>query len=219
VTRHLLVDFGEVISEAQPVVAVMRMAALVDIPAAVFHERYWASRERYDRGVPAHDYWEEVVGRPMRGAELAELRCLDLESWTHLNFATITALRDAHRRGAQLTLLSNAPHDLADEVGRCAVLAEIFTTLLFSAELHLVKPSAEIFDVALSLAERTAEDTLFIDDRAENLRTAETLGIRTHRFTTAERLAGALRGIDFAPPRNERGSGRRPFSRAQFRKR
>ena len=203
-TNHLLVDFGEVISEAQPTFAVEGMAALVGMPNGVFRERYWASRAPYDRGLSAHEYWEDVVGRPLGGAELVDLRRLDLESWTHLNFATITALRDAHRRGAQLTLLSNAPHDLAEEVGRCAVLTKIFSLLLFSAELRLTKPSAEIFDVALSLAESTPEDTLFIDDREENLRAADALGIRTHHFTTAEGLDTLLRGIDFT--RNERRS-------------
>jgi putative hydrolase of the HAD superfamily len=199
VTKHLLVDFGEVISEAQPTVAVKGMAALVGLPAGEFEERYWTFRAPYDRGLSAHEYWEEVIGRSVHGAELKELRRLDLESWTHLNFATITALRDAYRRGAHLTLLSNAPHDLAKEVGRYAVLTQIFSMLLFSAELRLAKPSAEIFDVALSLAETTPEDTLFIDDRVENLRAAEALGICTHHFTTAEHLDKVLRDIDFLP--------------------
>jgi putative hydrolase of the HAD superfamily len=212
-TKHLLVDFGEVISQAQPAVAVMGMAALVGLPAGLFRERYWTSRAAYDRGLSPHEYWEEVVGRPVRGAELVELRRLDLESWTHLNFATITVLRDSYRRGAHLTLLSNAPHDLADEVGRCAVLTEIFSMLLFSADLRSVKPSPEIFDVALSLAERTPQDTLFIDDREENLRAAEALGIRTHHFTTAEGLDRVLRDIDFLPTRG----GRRPRQRPSLR--
>jgi putative hydrolase of the HAD superfamily len=203
-TKHLLVDFGEVISEAQPAFALEGMAALAGMPSGVFRERYWAFRAPYDRGLSAREYWEDVVGRPVPGAELMDLRRLDLESWTHLNFATITALRDAYRRGAHLTLLSNAPHDLADEIGRCAVLTKIFSLLLFSAKFRLTKPSAEIFDITLSLAERTPEDTLFIDDREENLRAADTLGIRTHHFTTAEDLDQVLRGIDFTPTCEER---------------
>lgn len=201
--KHLLVDYGEVISEAQPALAVEGMAALVGMPAESFLERYWALRAPYDRGLAAHEYWDEVVGRPVRGTELAELRRRDIESWTHPNFATITALRHARRRGAHLTLLSNAPSDLAKEVGGSPTLRDIFSLLLFSAELRLAKPSSEIFDLALSLAEQTAADTLFIDDRPENLRAAEARGIRTHHFTTAEGLDALLRGIDFAAPRDK----------------
>ncbi|MCU1529140.1 MAG: hydrolase superfamily-like protein [Frondihabitans sp.] len=210
VTNHLLVDFGEVISHAQPVAAVKGMAGLLDMPVAAFQERYWASRASYDRGLSAQEYWDEVVARPVQGAELAELRRLDLESWTHLNFATITALRDAHRRGARLTLLSNAPHDLAREVSRSAAMSELFSLMLFSAELRLTKPSREIFDIALSLAEWTPDDTLFIDDRPENLRAAEDRGIHTHRFATAEGLDRVLRSIDFVHTRDERHARRRP---------
>jgi putative hydrolase of the HAD superfamily len=210
VTKHLLVDFGEVISQAQPIASIRALAALVDMPTEEFQKRYWQPRAEYDRGLPVHDYWEAVVGRPVRGDELAELRSLDLESWTHLNFETITALRGAYRRGAHLTLLSNAPRDLATEISRYAALTEIFSLMLFSAELQLIKPSAEIFTVALALAERSPDDTLFIDDRAENLRAAEALGIGTHRFTSSRELDTALRQIDFAPTREERRSRERP---------
>lgn len=203
-TKHLLVDFGEVISVAQPVTAMRAMAAFLEIPIAQFPQRYWAPREEYDRGSDARDYWEEVAGRPVRGAELAEIRRLDLESWTHLNFATITALREAHRAGARLTLLSNAPHDLAGEVRRIAAITEIFSLLLFSAELRLVKPSAAIFELALAVTESRPEDTLFIDDREDNIAAARACGLRTHRFTSATALAAELEPLNPAP-RGPRG--------------
>ncbi|WP_281268266.1 HAD-IA family hydrolase [Arthrobacter livingstonensis] len=60
----------------------------------------------------------------------------------------------------------------------------------------LAKPAAEIFDIALSRAGRSPQETLFIDDRDENLRAAEALGIQTHRFATAEGLSQVLRGIE-----------------------
>jgi putative hydrolase of the HAD superfamily len=217
-TKHLLVDFGEVISHPQPPAAMRGMAELLEVPAKAFSNRYWGSRESYDRGLPAHDYWQLVAGRPVRGEELLLLRSLDIESWMHLNFETIAALRDARRRGAQLTLLSNAPSDLALEVRATAVLAELFSLMVFSAELRLAKPDAEIFDTALALAEAQPDDTLFIDDRVENLRAAEACGIRTHRFTTARDLHAVTERIDFGPvPRSRsRWSRRRPWRAFSF---
>ena len=195
-TTHLLVDFGEVISQPQPAMAVQGMARVVGLPTTSFVARYWASRDPYDRGLPAEDYWEEVAGRRVRGEELTTLRRLDLESWTHLNFATISALRAARRRGAQLTLLSNAPSDLATEIRGAAVLRGLFSLMVFSAELRLAKPDVEIFGTALALAEGAPEDTLFIDDRAENLEAARGLGIRTHEFRSAALLQERLIGTD-----------------------
>jgi len=203
---HLLVDFGEVISHPQPPAAMRAMAELLDVPAKAFAHRYWGSRESYDRGLPAHDYWQLVAGRPVRGEELQLLRRLDIESWTHLNFATVTALRDARRRGAQLTLLSNAPNDLAAEIRGSAVLRDLFPLMVFSAELRLAKPDAEIFDAALALAEAEPEGTLFIDDRAENLEAARRGRIRTHRFCGSAALRDELAVLDFGASR-----GRSPW--------
>ncbi|WAA66826.1 HAD-IA family hydrolase [Microbacterium oxydans] len=196
-TTHLLVDFGEVISEPQSAAAVQGMAAVLGMPTTTFRDRYWAHRAPYDRGVPAAEYWEDVAGRRVRGEDLRTLRSLDIESWTHLNFGTITALRDARRRGAQLTLLSNAPCDLAAEIRGSAVLQGLFPLMVFSAELRLAKPDAEIFDTALALAEVAPEDTLFIDDRVENLEAACGRRIRTHRFRTAAELGAELDGLAF----------------------
>lgn len=202
-TTHLLVDYGEVIAQAQPEVAVRGMAALVGLPLNEFRSRYWAARAPYDAGQAAPDYWEQVIGRPTNGSELQTLRRLDLESWTHLNFATITALRHAHRRGARLTLLSNAPHDLANDVRQFPALTDMFSLLLFSAELGINKPAAEIYTTALALTETSPQETLFIDDRTENLAAAAALGIRTHLFTSADGLCSALRGIGFGPQPNK----------------
>ncbi|GGM33843.1 HAD-IA family hydrolase [Microbacterium saperdae] len=196
-TNHVLVDFGEVISHVQSPAAMRTMAELLGVPARAFTERYWGSRASYDRGLAAYDYWQLVAGRPVRGEELLLLRRLDVEGWTRLNFETIAVLREARRRGAQLTLLSNAPSDLAVEVRASSVLAEIFTLMVFSAELRLAKPDGEIFDTALALAESTPQDTLFVDDRWENIRAAGARGIRTHRFTTAQELQAVLAGIHF----------------------
>jgi len=214
-TTHLLVDFGEVISEPQSAAAVQGMAALLGMPTTTFRDRYWAHRAPYDLGLPAADYWEDVAGRRVRGEELLTLRRLDIESWTRLNFTTITALRDAHRRGAQLTLLSNAPSDLAAEIRGTAVLRGLFSLMVFSAELRLAKPDAEIFDTALALAEVAPEDTLFIDDRPENLRAAGVCGIGTHLFATAGDLRSTLDGIGLGavPPSRPRWGWRRRGAR------
>lgn len=160
-----------------------------------FRENYWAARADYDRGDAAADYWHNVVGRPVTGTELVTLRRLDLEGWTHLDFDTITVLKEAHRRGARLTLLSNAPHDLADEVARFPALAGMFSLLLFSAQLGMIKPAESIYTTALALTETTPDETLFIDDRVENLTAAAALGIRTHQFTSAANLHSELEDI------------------------
>jgi FMN phosphatase YigB (HAD superfamily) len=56
-----------------------------------------------------------------------------------------------------------------------------------------LKPDRKIYEAAIAAAGHPADELLFIDDREENIRGAEELGIRAHQFTTSQRLVEALR--------------------------
>lgn len=59
------------------------------------------------------------------------------------------------------------------------VLEGCFEKVFLSYEMHLVKPSQEIFERMLQEAGIKPEETLFIDDSKANCHAAESLGIRT----------------------------------------
>ncbi len=61
---------------------------------------------------------------------------------------------------------------------------DFFERIFLSYELHLLKPDEAIFSHVLTEAGIRAEETLFIDDSAENCAAASCLGIQT--FTPAE---------------------------------
>ena len=63
---------------------------------------------------------------------------------------------------------------------------DYFDRIFLSYEMHLAKPSAEIFSQALAMADIRADETLFIDDRDENCQAAASLGIDTLLETTGE---------------------------------
>lgn len=56
----------------------------------------------------------------------------------------------------------------------------VFEKCFLSYELHLAKPSREIFEAVLQQADIKAEETLFIDDSLVNCQAAEALGIHTY---------------------------------------
>lgn len=71
---------------------------------------------------------------------------------------------------------------------------DYFERIFLSYEMHLAKPSNEIFAQALGEAGIKAEETLFVDDREENCEGAARLGIDTLLETTGEdwmRMASA----------------------------
>jgi len=180
--RHLLIDFGEVISVAQPAAAVAAMAATAELSPAEFRARYWAFRGAYDRGAAALGYWTSVLGRQPSGAQLRRLVQQDVASWLHLDPAMLGLLAEVRAAGVPVSLLSNAPRELARVLERHAAL-RVFTHRLFSADLGLVKPEPAIFTTALGVLRAEPGDVVFVDDRADNVAAAAALGIEAHTFT------------------------------------
>ncbi|PRY32265.1 HAD-IA family hydrolase [Pseudosporangium ferrugineum] len=174
---QLLIDFGEVISVAQPAADVTAMADAAGLPAAEFSARYWACRPGYDGGGSARDYWHDVLGAAPGPTLLRRLVELDVASWLHLNPDAMRMLALVHAAGVPVSLLSNAPLELARELDRHPGLGP-FRRLLFSADLGLTKPDPAIYAAALGLLGARPGAVVFADDRAPNVTAAVALGLR-----------------------------------------
>lgn len=94
----------------------------------------------------------------------------------------------------QVALLSNAPHDLAGPL-RFSPLLRGFDALFFSCEIGLCKPDSRVYEHVLRELGAAPHETLFIDDREDNIRAAATLGIRVHHYTGAAGLAALLQQL------------------------
>ena len=196
---HLLFDFGEVISLAQPAPAVAALAALAELPAAEFSRRYWTLRPGYDAGGSAFAYWTGVLGAAPGAALLTRLVELDVASWLHLNADTLRLLDGLHAAGVPVSLLSNAPHELARELDRLADLKP-FRHRLFSADLALTKPDPRCYTAALATLGAGPGEVVFVDDRPVNIEAAAALGIPGILFTGTPACLGAVAGAAHGSP-------------------
>lgn len=79
-----------------------------------------------------------------------------------------------------------------------AHLRDCFTAFLSSCYLGVRKPDEKIYRLALGITQRDASESLFVDDRALNVESAERLGMRAVRYENAAQFRQALRecGID-----------------------
>lgn len=98
--------------------------------------------------------------------------------------ATYAALKSQR----SLFLLSNQLKHRADYI-RNKPSMKIFDQLYFSNEMGLAKPDAAIFLTVVKGHGLKPEETLFIDDRRENLETAKALGMQTVLFEDLSALA------------------------------
>ena len=132
------------------------------------------------------------LGRGFSEAEISELIRLDSASWLRLQAGTVALIEDLAAAGRPLALLSNAPGELAEAIGGLPVAAH-FGHLLFSCQLKLAKPDPECYNRALARLGASAEEVIFIDDRAENVAAAAALGLRSVHFTSPDEAARGRR--------------------------
>ncbi len=65
---------------------------------------------------------------------------------------------------------------------------DLFHKAYFSFDLHLSKPNPEIYEFVINQHELVPAETLFIDDREDNIETAQALGFRTFLLQKPERV-------------------------------
>lgn len=78
-------------------------------------------------------------------------------------------------------------------------LDEFFDAFLSSCWLGLRKPARRFYDRALGISEARPAESVFIDDRMQNLTPAAALGLHTIHYQSAAQLAEELRalGVEF----------------------
>jgi HAD superfamily hydrolase (TIGR01509 family) len=67
-----------------------------------------------------------------------------------------------------------------------------FDVLVWSYQVHMVKPNPDLYRYTLKKLGTRPEETLFLDDRAINVEAARTVGMKALEFSTVERLRADL---------------------------
>ncbi len=98
-------------------------------------------------------------------------------------------------RDVPLFAISNFGAESWAQFRPTAPIFGIFSDIVISGEERLIKPDPSIFELALDRFDRRAGQCLFIDDRQDNIETAETLGMAGHHFKEADQLANELKSL------------------------
>ena len=168
------------------------MATILEMPVTDFQQSYWRDRLAYDKAtLDAAAYWNAVAGRQLSAAYVDRLQEIDSASWSHPDPLMPGWAQRVRAAGFRTGLLSNMPSPVRDYIVRCPWLPE-FDHATFSCDLHSTKPSPEIYRHSLVGLGVSSSDALLLDDRVENVRGAEALGIHGVLFTTPEALSEEL---------------------------
>ncbi len=188
----VIFDYGNVLSQSQPVADVQAMAVILDLPLPQFSELYWRFRVEYDAAsLDPIAYWSSVAqtaSRTLTPVQIAELIEIDSRSWSHPEPVVAQWARDVRASGFRTAILSNMPVPVRDYVLRCSWLPE-FDSRTFSCEVGVCKPAPEIYRDCLDKLGAQPSEALFLDDRESNVRAAEALGLHAILFKDASSAA------------------------------
>lgn len=109
--------------------------------------------------------------------------------------SVLLARRIAEDRKAWLFTLNNESAALNQHRIDHFALTDIFDAFLSSCWLGVRKPTPLIYSTALAVAQATPEQSLFIDDRAQNLAPAAARGMRTILYRNPAQLGAELEAM------------------------
>ncbi|MEU8863431.1 HAD-IA family hydrolase [Streptomyces umbrinus] len=198
--RHIvLFDLFGVIARHQRPGALARMAARCHAPTEAFTTAYWACRPPYDAGrQSAPEYWTAVLRSLSVDADadadadtIEELRLADIDSWSRVDNRMV-AYAQSLRAVTEVALLSNIPSDHADAFLAAQPWLHTLDHVAFSGKIKAAKPSPAAFHHCAIAMRAAPADFLFVDDREENVRAAQAVGMNGHVFTDRDELAAVI---------------------------
>ena len=159
------------------------------VERAVHNETTWVKAQTGEIAVT--DYWADVSVK--LGLTPDDLRDLadDFYSGDELDQDNIALIENLRADDFQVALLSNDSLELAPKLAALGI-TELFDPLVISAQIGIMKPEAGAYEAVLKRLDRPAGETIFIDDRLENVIGAQSLGIRGVHYKDGMDLNAAL---------------------------
>ena len=197
----VILDYGEVLCWRPSTEALAEMAGIFGIDEDTFLPIYRSSRNPYDRGdFTGHDYWIEFARRAgvtIHEHQVESLRRMDVQMWSNINQEMTEWLARIHSGGIKTAILSNMQTDMAAHVRKNFAWLSHVDHQIFSCEVRAIKPDPAIYHHSLSMVKTAPSETLFVDDREENIQAARAAGIHGILFESVAQLRKDLQKLGF----------------------
>ena len=183
--KNVLFDFGQVLVHFEPEYMVRQYVTdekdVKLLSEVVFDRLYW---DRLDLGTITDEETIDLCRErlPERLWEVAEkiywnwiYNIPEIEGMYDL----VKYLKETHRVG--LFLLSNISHYFANHSGEMRILG-LLDGCVFSSRVGVCKPDHKIFDHVCEKFGIKAEETVFVDDNASNIKSSIEYGLNGYLF-------------------------------------
>jgi epoxide hydrolase-like predicted phosphatase len=108
-----------------------------------------------------------------------------------LNAPILSMIRSL-RKNFKIGLLSNYSDRLRPLLEEHFRIADLFDDIVISCEVQLLKPDARIYHTALTRLDVQPAESIFVDDRIENVMGAEQVGLHAVHYQTCRQVISEL---------------------------
>src|SRR5258706_15936244 len=193
--RAVILDYGMVLCRQTSLKEIEIFG--VDLPN--FWQLYEKNRGAYDKDdIGGKEYWGRFASDTnthLNDDTLEKLLRWDIEMWSNLEEPLLSWTRSLRAGCFQTALLSNLHLRFSADIRSSSEWLQLFDHLIFSSEVRLIKPDPAIFLKCLQALCLKPEQTLFIDDRDANIKTAIALGGYAIKYESVSQLATNLEEI------------------------
>ena len=164
------------------------------LDGVAFEQRHELANDAWEKGLMTADQYllQTVFYEPRPFTPGSFLEAM-MERSRLLPHGAMRILQElAASEEVELAILNNESRELNDYRIERFEFGRYFDVFLSSCYLGLRKPDGKIFELALDVLQRDAEEVAFIDDRAGNCAAAEALGIHAIRYQDESQCAQAL---------------------------
>lgn len=195
--ENIIFDFGGVIIDIDPELTINAFKKLgyTEIEKLKSQEFYQSVILKFEKGIVSPEVFRDKL-RAFLNMDLSDLQLDD--SWNALLFdipRERIELMEEVKKHYPIYLLSNSNSihhklfikDLQLHYGY-RDFDELFNKAYFSFELHMNKPNTNIYEFVMDQHGMAPETTLFIDDRPDNIKGAQKVGLKTYHLKTGESI-------------------------------
>lgn len=190
--RAVVFDYGMVLSGLPDAKAHAELLRITGLSHEAFEPLYWVDRHAYDRGdLNGLSFWQKLASDAaleLSPEEIDELNCWDARMWTTSNPEMLAWHQTLKAHGLKTAILSNMGDTVMESIAEEFAWIADFDLLIWSYQHRMAKPEPAIYELLLNKLGTAPEETLFLDDKHENIEAARKLGIIGLQFSTVEQL-------------------------------
>ena len=192
--RNIIFDIGKVLVSYEPDAYMERLGISPKdqkkINEAMFENKLWNDSDQ-GLGTPDEFLQKFIAGAPELEKEITQIHRTVGETVELMPYA-LEWILDLKARGYHVYILSNYAENMLDQTEEKLKFLPLMDGVVFSYRIKKLKPDPEIYEYLCDEFWLEPEESVFIDDRAENIAGAEKCGIHGIVFTSYEQAKKEL---------------------------